>query len=99
MLKNVKNAVLESLQDTVALYKVETVHLLRLILPRLAGGIALQRGKIFRFGPEADDPSKTFKVSTATDEEMQKLNKTSVHNLAEERSVGSIKFELGIRGK
>ena len=99
VLKNVKDVVLESLQDTVELYKTEVVNLLRLMLPRLAEGIALQRGKIFGFGPEAEDPSKTFKISAASEEEIQKLNKTSVHNLGEERSVGSINFELGIRGK
>ena len=40
-----------------------------------------------------------MKVSDATEEEMEKLNKTTVHNLAEERSVGSINNELKNRGK
>ena len=41
----------------------------------------------------------TFKISTASEEEMDKLNIASVHNLGEERSIGSINYELVIRGK
>ena len=40
-----------------------------------------------------------IKVSNLTLEELEELNKTEVHNLAEERSVGSINNELKIRGK
>ena len=39
-----------------------------------------------------------MKISNLTDE-MKALNKTTVHNLAEERSVGSLNNELKMRGK
>ena len=59
-------------------------------------------GIFFGFGPEASSTTDTFKVSTATEEKMEKLNKTSTHNLrpslGEERSVGHINNELGMRG-
>ena len=99
VLKRLKDVVLESLASNILIYKVEVTNLLRLMLPRLAEGFSTQRGKIFGFGPEAESPTVTFKVSAATDEELQKLNLTAVHNLGEERSVGSINYELGIRGK
>ena len=38
-------------------------------------------------------------MSNATNEEMKELEKTTVHNLAEERSVGSTNNELKVRGK
>ena len=38
-------------------------------------------------------------MADATEEEKEELDKTTVHNLAEERSVGSINNELKIRGK
>ena len=69
------------------------------MLSGMAEGFSTQRGKTFGFGPEAEKSGMTFKVSTATEEEMQKLNSTAVHNLGEERSVGNINYELGIRGK
>ena len=97
--KQMKSAVLGSINATVFFYKEEITNLLRLILPGMAEGFSTQRGKIFGFGPEAEKSGMTFKVSTATEEEMQKLNSTTVHNLGEERSVGNINYELGIRGK
>ena len=53
-------------------------------------------GKIIGSGQEATSATDTFKVSTATVEEMKKWNKTSTHNLGEERSINN---ELGIPGK
>ena len=70
-----------------------------LMLPRLAEGFCTQRGKIFAYGPEAQSDPVTFKIETATAEELEKLIKASAHNLSEERSVESVSYELGIRGK
>ena len=62
------------------------------MLPWLVEGFCTQHGKIFGYGPEAQsDP--------ATVEKLEKLNKASVHHLGEERSVGSVNYELGISGK
>ena len=97
--KHLKDVILKSITTNVSMYKVEVVNLLKLMLPKLAEGFSTQRGKIFGFGPEAESPTVTFKISSATEEEMQKLNTTTVHNLGEERSVGNINYELGIRGK
>ena len=45
----------------------------------------IQQGKIFGFGPEA--------------EEIQKLDTTVTHNLGDEQSVGLMNYELGIQVK
>ena len=97
--KQIKATILESIANTIVIYKTEVSNLLHLIIPKLAEGFSLQRGKIFGFGPEAELQPTTFKISKATEEEMVKLNLTAVHNLGEERSVGNINYELGIRGK
>ena len=94
----IKEGVLNSINDTIQMHKKEIVNLLRLILPKCAKGFSTQKGKIFGFGDDKDEATTTFKVCNATDEEMEKLNLASVHNLSEERSVGHINFELGIRG-
>ena len=99
VLKHTKDVILHSIATNVSEYKSEVVNLLKLMLPKLADGFAMQRGKIFGFGPEAESESITFKISSATTEELQKLDTTSTHNLGEERSVGLLNYELGIRGK
>ena len=43
----------------------------------------MQDGKIFGFGPEAESQSATFKISSATNEEMETLNTTATHNRTE----------------
>ena len=70
-----------------------------LMLPWLVEGFCTQHGKIFGYGPEAQSDPVTFKIATATVEKLEKLNKASVHHLGEERSVGSVNYELGISGK
>ena len=99
VLKNIKDVVLESVAENILIYKKEIVNLLVLMLPRLAERFCTQRGKIFGYGPEAQSDLVTFKIVTATAEELEKLNKTSVYSLSEERSVGSVNYELGICGK
>ena len=49
--------------------------------------------------PKLADGFSTFKISSATNEELRKLDTTATHNLGEERSVGLMNYELGIRGK
>ena len=65
-------------------HRSEVVNLLKLILPKLADGFAVQRGKIFGFGPEAEDPSETYKILSATEEKLQKLYKAALHNLGKD---------------
>ena len=68
--KQIKSAVLDSIIDTVSLYKKEITNILHLILPRRVEGFSTQCGKIFGFGPEAETSPMTFKESTATEEEI-----------------------------
>ena len=97
--KHIKTHILDSITSTVAIYKEQITNIMELIIPKLAEGLSTQRGKIFGFGPEATEECVAFKISTASEEEMEKLNSAPIHNLGEERSVGSINYELGIRGK
>lgn len=99
VVKHLKPSIVESIENSVKLYKSQVINLLRLILPKLADGFSIQRGKVFGFGPHALEQPKTFKISNASEEELMKLNKTSTHNLHSERSVGSINYEISVRGK
>ena len=70
------------------------------MISKIADGFDVQHGALFKFGTHADDDSGSlFKIADATTDEIEKLNKTTVHNLSEERNVGSINNELKIRGK
>ena len=60
----------------------------------------MQGGAVFGFSTHADDDIWSLvKVADATEEEMEELNKTAIHDLREERSIGSINNELEVRGK
>ena len=70
------------------------------MISKIADGLDTQRGAVFGFGAHKDDDTGSLvKVSNTTEKEMTELNKAPVHNLAEERSVGSINNELKVRGK
>ena len=82
------------------MHNSEITRLMKLMTLKIADGFDVQRGAVFGFGTHADDDTGSLvKVANATEKEMEELNKTTVHNLAEERSVGSINDELKIRGK
>ena len=82
-------------------YKEDVIRILRNILPRIAEGFSIQRGAMFRFGPHAEENTGSLlKISNVTDTAKEaKLLLTPVHNLSEERSVGSIGYEISIRGR
>ena len=86
VIKHTKDVVLQSIATNVEVYKSEVANLLKLMLSRLADGFSTQRGNIFGFGA-------TIKVSSATNEELQKLDITATHNLGEERSIGHVNYE------
>ena len=49
----------------------------------------------FDFGPIADnDTGSRLKISTGSNEIMEKLDKVPIHNLAEERSVGLVNYDI-----
>ena len=75
---------------------------MKLLLPHLAKGFSDHRRAIFGFGPHKDeDTGKLLKVHeyAKSVESMQKLKQVQDHNLNEERSVGSLNYELGITEK
>ena len=82
-------------------YKDDVLTILKSLLPRIAESFSTQRGAIFGFGPlPEEDTGGLLKVSHLHDSEKHnKLLLAPVHNLSEERSVGSIGYELSIRGK
>ena len=63
--------------------------------------MAFQNKEDFGFGPKKDEDTGTLlEVAAVTDKEKKcKLRNTPVHNLNEERIVGFINHEIGIRGK
>ena len=92
--------VCSTINECAVQHREEIVELMRMIISKIADGFDLQRGAVFGFGTHANDDTGTlFKVSSATDKEKEELELTSVHNLGEERSVGSINNEIRIRGK
>ena len=88
------------IDECVKVYKDQIVALMKMMISKIADGFDLQRGAIFGFGTHAnDDTGSLLKVADATEKEKQELDSTNVHNLGEERSVGSINNEIKIRGK
>ena len=73
-----------------------------LSLKKFAQGFALQKGRIFGFGENAnDDTGSVLKISALSAAELEEIdqNKIQVHNIGEERSVGLFNYEIGIRDK
>ena len=75
-------------------HRTELVMALSILLPKLAAGWARQRGDMFQFGESADKDC-SMKVA---DFDKNKLKGAPISNLAAERSVGSISYELTVRG-
>lgn len=95
-----KQVVRDSIKSCVSEYSAEIINVLNILLPNMAKGFSTQKGALFAFGPNADNDTNTlFKVGTATESDLEKLNKASTTNLGEERSVGMLNYELKIRGK
>lgn len=69
------------------------VKVLSLTLPKLASGFHRQRADVFGFG--SYDPDSSLLV---TKKDQVKLMKAPINNLASERHVGSVNYELKIRG-
>lgn len=95
-----KECICESLKLCTQECPDEISDLLNVMLPKIADGLSTQKGALFGFDTHANDSTGSlFKISTATPDEIMKLNKTSITNLGEERSVGSINYEISIRGR
>ena len=60
----------------------------------------IKKGAIFGFGEKKDADTGTMtKISILNEENIKNLDNVQIHNLSEERSVGYVNYELGIRGK
>ena len=66
---------------------------LDLVLPRLADGFFLQRGNVFGFGDFDRNSNQLLTV-----EECGTLNQAPINNIDSERDVGSVNYELKLRG-
>ena len=95
-----ENVLLDNLELILREHSTEVVRLLKICLAEFAAGFALQKGAIFGFGEEANDDTGTvLKISNVSKEQLDVLDKVQTHNLGEERSVGFVNYEIGIRGK
>ena len=82
-------------QQLIETHRQELIDLLKIILPRLAKAWDVQRGEQFGFGDSQDSESSLV----IADMNQNKLKSAPINNLDAERSVGSIQYELNIRGK
>ena len=90
--RNWPNEIIESLRSSVAEYHEEFSKLVMLMVADIKEGWRYQRGKIFGFGPQADQYDGTLMKNIET------LNKAPISNMSAERHVGSINYELGAHG-
>lgn len=86
--------VLETINAYIEQYHNYLPRLFKMILPMLAEGFEQQKGHIFGFGNVATQPDK-YRVDVLPE---SALKGVPVHNLAEERAVGFVNYELGVRG-
>ena len=82
-------------QIMIETHRQELIDLLQILLPRLAKAWDIQRGEQFGFG-DSQDSASALKIA---DMNQNKLKSAPINNLDAERSVGSIQYELNIRGK
>ena len=82
-------------QQLIETHRQELIDLLKILLPRLAKAWDVQRGEQFGFGDSQDSESSLV----IADMNQNKLKSAPINNLDAERSVGSIQYELNIRGK
>ncbi len=81
-----------SIEDALSYYRPQVEKVLRSINKKIASGWQKQRGDIFEFGEHS---VSSLTISTMN---QSKLKKAPVNNLDAERSVGSINYDLKIRG-
>ena len=86
--------VMESLDYYVTKHKPYVLMLWKGLLPMLAEAFDQQKGHIFGFGKGESKPSQ-YRIDKLQDKD---LTDVPIHNLAEERSVGFINYELKVRG-
>ena len=85
--------VLDALSLAIEQNKPELLKIFKLMLPKLAEGWLRQRGEVFGFG-DFDQESPRLLLNIDPDI----LDKAQINNMAAERQVGRINYELKIRG-
>ena len=81
-------------------YKDNVVKALRICIQKFAAGFLKQKGAIFGFGDNlAENMVNDTVLQVHSFEDIGDLDKGPVHNLGEERSVGLLNYELGMRGR
>lgn len=95
-----KECLIDNLIDTAEEHRTAVTDMIGIFLNRFGEGFSTQKGAIFGFGKEKDDDTKTvLKIGSLDKKSMEELNKVPIHNLGEERAVGMINYEIGLRGK
>ena len=78
-----KVVIINSLNKCLNKYKNEVENILRLIFRAFSHGLAVQKGATFGLGPNANvDTGSLLKISTESNEMMEKLDKDPINNLA-----------------
>ena len=85
--------VIKSLETAISEHHQELIQVFKILLPKLAQGWFRQRGDVFGFGDY--DKSSTKLLLT---KDIEVLNKAPTSNMSSERLVGSVNYELSVRG-
>ena len=85
---------LEPTKQVIEANRSSIIKVLDILLLKLADGWSRQRGSVFNFGPIANEECST----KLTNFNQEKLKNAPINNLDPERRVGSINYELKIRG-
>ena len=90
------------LEESIKAFSSEIEKLIAIALPKFASGFDTQKGTIFGFGPSAElEPTgNVLKLCNTDSNTLDKLDThVQIHDLAQERNVGSINYGLVISGK
>ena len=86
------NDICEAISQVTSVYRTEVIKIIKMMLPSLAEGFLKQKGAIFGFGEVQESEHALSRTDSS------KLDQAPVHNIAAERSVGFINYELSRRG-
>ena len=86
--------IVEETKQVIAAHRASVLKGIDIILPRLKDGWVTQRGDIYQFGPSPsqEEPNRIDLMNPT------KLANAPINNMAPERQVGFVQYELKIRG-
>ena len=88
-----KSNIIKSLENAIDKNRQELIQIFKILLPKLANGWFRQRGDVFGFGDYDKSSSKLLLTK-----DIKVLNQAPSSNMSAERLVGSVNYELGVRG-